>query len=491
MQGNNNSNVAATIARYAASRYFRIVLGAVTAFARPRLLAVEHYGVWTLLKIIPRYAAYLHLGARDAMRFFLPYHAAKKDYDTVESIKSSVFFSSLLLNLVLAAALLCAYVAGGFSTEVKLGLATMAIVVLLEFYLQYIVVLLRAHERFALLGRFHYVDTVSTFVLTIPLLYARGIYGLYVALIVSRLVVVLFLRTRFPTTVRRGFGARRLLSLVRRGGPIMLCDFMIDLVTTSDRWIVALLLGGTALGHYGIATMVFAFLIQLPGTAREVLEPRAMKDMDDSMSGTFLRQHLVVPTINLAYLMPFVIAPCYFCLPPTIALLLPRYTAGIAPAQVLICGVYFLALAYIPRPIIVANGWQLRVAPWLPCVLMLNVALSARFVAAGRGLAGVAFGSSVAFFALFVVLTAFVARQFHPTPIMTRGEKLCLALPFPFMIAMIALLQYIAPLVTMNRYLAAAGSSLVFCAATLALHRAAAKYCAALVPLKMPSARSR
>jgi len=237
--------------------------------------------------------------------------------------------------------------------------------------------------------------------------------------------------------------------------------------------------------------MVFAFLIQLPGTAREVLEPRAMKDMDESMSSAFLQKHLAVPTINLAYLMPFVIAPCYFCLPPAVELLLPRYTAGIAPAQVLVCGSYFLALAYIPRPIIVANGWQLRVAPYLPCVLMLNVALSARFVAAGWGLAGVAFGSGVAFFALFAVLTVFLARQFRPTPIMTRGEGLCLALPFPFMVAMIALLRYAAPLVTTNRYIAAIGSSAVFCAGMLALHRAVATYCEALVPLKMPMLRSR
>jgi len=490
MQHEKNSNVAATIASYAASRYFRIGLSAVTAFARPKLLTVEHYGIWTLLKVIPRYASYLHLGARDAMRFFIPYHAAKNERDTVESIKSSVFFSALLLNLVLAGVLLCMYFASGFTIEVKLGLVTMAAVVVLEFYINYIIAALRAYEHFALLARFHYVDTVAVFVLTIPLLYAAGIYGLYVAMIVSRLVMVLFLRTSFPVAVRRGFSMRRFVSLVRRGGPIMACDFIIDLVTTSDRWLVALLLGKTALGHYGIATMVFAFLIQLPGTAREVLEPRAMKDMDESLSGAFLQKHLVVPTVNLAYLMPFAIVPCYFMLPPAVDLLLPRYTAGVAPAQVLVCGLYFLALAYVPRPIIVANGWQLRVTPYLPCVLMLNVAVSARLVELGWGLAGVAFGSGVAFFALFAVLTTFLARRFRPRRIMTTREAVCLSMPFPFMIAMIAVLQYTAPFVTANRYVAAIGSSIVFCAAMLAVHRVAARCCAALVPLRIPRARS-
>jgi O-antigen/teichoic acid export membrane protein len=422
-----------TMVVYAGSRYFRQVSGVLLAILRPKLLGPNFYGLWTLFKVIPRYSRFMGLGAREALRFFLPYHRERGDTKRAQAITDSVFMATGFIHGVVGVALLLLCLFAGFSKEAKFGLVCMALFLPLEFFVRHVITILRAEARFSTIARYNYIESVAVFVLTIPLLYWFRIYGVFLSFLLTRLVIAGLMFREGGLRARARFQARTFAEMVRKGFPIMMSDFCIELITTSDRLIISLLLGQTALGYYGIAVMVLAILIQLPGTAREIMEPEVMQNMDGRATETFVDEYLLKPLVNTAYLMPFLIGPVCLALPVGIPLLLPRYLEGIVPTQIAALGVFFLALAFVPRPIIVANGWQSAVAKFLPLVLLVNVGVSVALVRAGYGILGVALGSSLSFALLFLTLFVFIAKRLHVHSRSWRRHVMALALPFPAM----------------------------------------------------------
>jgi len=364
------------------------------------------------------------------MRVLIPYHKSRQDHARLASIRDTTFTAALAANLAICVALLVLSVVSGASVQTRVGLAVVAVLILLNFFVEFQVAWARGDERFSLISSANYLQTSLALVLTFPLLYFLRLYGLYLTVIAATVAYMIFVHARFPIRARLRFSKATYRELLGKGAPIMVADFLIALIVTSDRLIVSAMLGQKQLGYYGVALMGFLLLTQLPGTANEVLEPRVMKRMDSSDSGVFVSKCLLQPLLHTAYLVPYVIGPALFAVPVAIPLLLPRYLPGVVPLQVLCFGAYFLALAYVPRPTIVARGWQTRIAFLLPIPLAGNIALSVILVKAGYGLLGVAAGSSVSFIVLFLTLTLFLQRRLRAS--IPGWDRFFLAILAPF-----------------------------------------------------------
>jgi O-antigen/teichoic acid export membrane protein len=448
---------------YASSRYFRQLSGILLAVLRPKLLGPTFYGLWTFFKVVPRYAKFIHLGARAAMRFYLPYYRQRGDNEHADQITNSVFAATGLLHVLAGMGLLLACLVQGMSHEVQFGLVCMAVYLPLEFFNRHILAVLRAEENFARISRYNYIESITVFVLTLPLLYWFRIYGVFLSVVLSRLSIDALMFFENGLRARLEFHRKPYVDMVRKGFPIMLADFCIEIIMTSDRLIIAILLSQTELGYYGIAIMVLAILIQLPGTAREIMEPQVMRDMDGRDNADFVDQYLLKPLINTAYLMPFLIGPVCLILPVGIPILLPKYLPGIIPTQIIALGVFFLALAFVPRPLIVANGWQVKIARYLALVLVVNLGLSIGLVELGYGIFGVAVGSSVSFALLFLTLFMFIAKRLSTHNQNWRRHVMGLALPFPIMCLVLFVLANSIPLWIGNSILCGAVEVALFC----------------------------
>lgn len=469
--GKEDKSVTAVVARYASSRFFEDLLKLITAFLRPKLLSPEHFGLWTLFKVIPNYARHAQLGSLPAMRYLIPYYAGKERHEKVTHLQETGLFSSLGLNCLLGVCLLALALKEGFSAEVKAGFFTMACAVVLQSYQNHYIALLKARQEFPVLTSSMYVRATSSLLLSLPLLYFFRIYGVYVSLIMSYVVAIAYFRWKCPLPVRARFRYDVFRHLIGKGFPIMLTGLSIALISTSDRLVVSYFLGTEELGYYGIAVMMFAFLKQVPGTAREVLEPRLMRSLERGSEETNVNEYLLKPMINTAYLMPFLIGPVFFVFPIFVSLLLPRYILGIEPTQILSLGVYFLAMTYAPQTMIVASNWQTQALLLIPPVLVANVLLSILLVKQGFGLSGVAASSSISFLLLSVALLGFLSRRLTEKGKEWRRHLVGLALPFPVMIFFLWALSASLPRLLSNDYVTAAVCVLLWWAIMFLLHR--------------------
>lgn len=462
MDTQKKSSMVETIVKYSSSRIYRNLLGVFSSFIKPKLLTPELFGLWNILNIIPNYASYLNLGTYDLMRYLIPYHNTRKEYNKNNEIKSNVFYGSLYLSLLIVVGLVFISVLGDLNLVVRLGLLTMACIVIMEWYYIYYIDYLLAYQNFKLVISSNYIKVSITFFLSIILIYLFGIYGVYLTGILTLIVIIFYLKSKQPLDIRNRFKYHIFRDLVKKGFPIMIINFIVILLTTSDRIIISYFLGIKQLGYYGIASMVFVFLMDIPGAAREVVEPKLMQSMTKNPKEQNLKEYFFKPLINTAYFMPFLIGPVYFIFPLVISLMLPRYILGIIPTQILVLGGYFLALAYVSRGIIVANNWQIKASIVMAFALPVNIGLSIVLVKLGMGITGVALGSSISFLILFISLLVFLRNRCNYALQDWKENIAGLCWPFPIMCVLIILLEYISKVMHINDFVAAFANITIF-----------------------------
>lgn len=452
-----------TITRYSSSTIYRHITRAVNAFIRPKLLEPELYGFWNLIGLFLFYSIYSNLGSRTSMAYLVPYHNGKGEFDRSLQIKGSVFFGTLYINIFISVILFIYALLDHIDTITRLGILTLSILMIINWYSEFYSVHIQSNQNFRLLTSKNYLDSTVSLLLSASLLYFLNIYGLYLSIIISGVITILYLKSKYHLEKHYVFNSNIFIDLIKKGFPIIIFGFSFVLIRTADRIIISTFLGNKMLGFYGIAVALFDFIMQIPGSSREVLEPRLMQSLSKNTVEENLSSYFLKPLYNIAYLIPLLIGSIFFIIPPFIHLLLPKYIPGIISAQIIIFGVYFLGLTFITRGIIVANGWQLKTLYITFPVLLLNIIMSIIFIKIGFGIEGVAFSSGISYLILFISLMVFVLSKHNYKPKEYIATILSLLLPFPIMLGTILSLIYISAMIFTNVYIGSIFKIFSFC----------------------------
>lgn len=454
---NDDDTILKNIIRYSSSKLFTRVIRLLNAFIKPKLLTPDLFGLWNLLHIIENYVSYAHIGSTTSMGYLVPYHNGKKEISRSNEIKASAYFGTLYIYLLLAiVAVTIGLYRNDFDLKVRVGIFTVAALIVMEWYFEYYITLLRADGKFKFLSSLNYLKPSLAVILSVILIYFFSIYGLYVSALLSNLVVICYMKKRIKNEAHARFKFKIFSGLVKMGFPIMLFGFTILLLKTCDRVVVSYFLGLDQLGYYGIAVMATTFIRQVPESAREIIEIKMMGDLHNLSTEELLREYFFKPLVNTAYYYPFLIAVVFFISPPLIYLILPKYASGILATQIILLGGYFLALAFLTRGIIVANKWQFASLLIFVPVIILSIIISIIFIKTGMGINGVALSSSISNVILFILLVRFIRIKYNITAAEWAVYYKNLYLPFIIFPATILALQYVLNIIQLNRFLSGA-----------------------------------
>jgi O-antigen/teichoic acid export membrane protein len=423
-----------SIVRYASSSLYRRALAAISAIIRPLLLSPEMFGLWTVLKVLPNYASYLHFGARTSMRFRIPRCEADGDIQSIKQFKAAVFYGSLLPNLAACVVLLALAALLELSPEGRAGLVAISLLLILNWRFDYFISVLKSHQKFRVVGATNYFRATLYLILTAALIALFGFYGvllcgiLTVALTTSYLLRLEQLKIPSPAE----FHSTIYLDLVRNGLPIVVFNLIVLFLRTSDRFVLLYFFDINEVGFYGLAVMVMGLALSVPAVAREVVEPRLMQNFGRGGMQENILLYMTRPLFNTACLMPFIVGPAILWFPEFVALLLPDYKEGINVAIILLLSSYFTAAVYALRGIIVAGNQQLGASFLLGTALLFNLALSIGLVKSGFGMEAVALATGLTFGLLMVSLLVFIHRRL-PVPGVALTYHLKFAL-IPFLL---------------------------------------------------------
>ena len=404
------TSIARNLARYTPSVLFGEMVSILNAIIRPKLLSPDLFGLWSLLNVIPSYSSYLHLGSRDYLRYQIPRLEAKGDHDAVSRMEATALMGALAPNLAVALALALLALFSSFETLVRTGLATMSILVLLTCVFEYTVNAMKGHQRFRDLARANYLRATTQLALSTGLMLWLGLYGLYIAVPLAMLITLLYLRTSCTYHAPSAFQWSLYREMVREGYAITLFAFLMTLLVTAGRLVVAGYLTTEEVGYYALATLALRGMLNFPGAAREVVEPRIMEAADSLEEESVLDTFLYRPLVANAFYLPFIIIPGYYFIPPLLTWLLPKYTAGIVPLQLILFGFYFLATAYPLRGILIGLRLQRPAALLMALCVILTVGFSLLALHTGHGIVGVSVANSLSY-ALMLIFNAWLLKM--------------------------------------------------------------------------------
>ncbi|MBY5923315.1 lipopolysaccharide biosynthesis protein [Ferrimonas balearica] len=416
-----------SVAQLAASRGLRHGLGLITAFLRPKLLGPEALGLFALLNLFPTYSTYLHLGARSSLRYQVPRLKGQGETEQIDALKNSVYWGSLILNLVLALMILGYATFGTEDSVTRFGLVCAAISVVLVWAFDHRMAELKSEERFGTLARITALRYGLQFALTLGLILTLGILGAFLALPICLALLYWSAREGSPRQ-RQPWEWQQFLHQVRLGFPILMLELVSLSLRLLDKLLVAWLLGLEALGYYTLGTMLLGPLMNLPGAAREVSEPKLMQETGYEASGQRLARHYWRPMHRTAWLMPLLILPAVLLLPGLIHYGLPEYGPAQHSAQLLALGSFFLALGYPARGLIVAHRWQAQAAKHAWMLVPVVMGVTALALMWWPKLETVAIGFSLGYAGLALALMHFLCQQLDRSPY--RAQALTLLLPF-------------------------------------------------------------
>ena len=421
---------------FASSNVFRQAVNAGATLLRPALLSPELFGLFSILRLVPTYAHYLHLGARHGMRYLTPLYEARGEHDRAEHLKATVFTGSLALNLIVAG-LLMAALWTDWPREIRIGLAICAVTVVLGCVYDHFIAEMKAHRMFKAVGVNNYLSAVVYLAGGVLLITTLGFYGALLAEVSVIAIMIAVMASGGLIRLRRGFDLALFKAAVSLGAPSLLFDATMLMMRTTDRMVIASMLDYEQLGYYGLGAMVMGYVMHIPGATREVMEADLFFRRDTLSSQEAFQTYMIKPMAMIGLCMIFVIGPMVLTLPLIIAMLLPAYTSGVPAAQVLMLGGYFMAIAFPVRGILAAYGWQRWGALILLGACALHAGLSVVLIAAGLGIVGVALSAGMSFFAAAMALTFFVIVKLPTRPRNWAASILQVFLPFLLMLAVL------------------------------------------------------
>ncbi len=442
------NRVLSDITHLVSSNLFKHLLSLITAFIRPKWLSPEHFGIWSLLNTVIGYMAYFDLGLRSAMRYEIPKH--RDAPEELAIIQGTSFWAMLTMVLILSLATTVFIFVVDIDETMRNCILIVIATVILGVYFEQRFNEMRGYQEFQLISKMVYLRFSVSSILTLVLIYFWGIYGAFAAVAISILMSNIFLRLHGTQVSYLHFNWGQCRHLIRLGFPIMMMAITEVVLRMTDKWVVAIYLGTRELGYYGIAAMILGPLLSIPGVSRDVTESLLMKEFshnDADSRARIVERYLATPLLQTCCLtMPILIGIAFFAVPAFIHLFLPQYVAGIQSTQILLIGSFFMAVTFPIRGIVIANGWQKKVAFLTLLPIILSLFINIYLVKLDYGIEGVAFGSSLAFVFLAILLNTFVLFRLRSDLKYSIKKLFVSTLAFPLMCGLIFIIEYKFPI---------------------------------------------
>jgi O-antigen/teichoic acid export membrane protein len=162
------------------------------------------------------------------------------------------------------------------------------------------------------------------------------------------------------------------------------------LLSTGDRWIVAVWGGPTMLGYYAFAGSVTAFAGVLAVVVRTVVFPQVYRQASSSGAAAALQMHLDRTLLPFARFVPPLLGGLSLAVGPLITGSMPQYVEAIGPARIFLLSGAAMGLVNLASVGAVAVGRQRQLPACATAALTLTLGLSSLALASGASLGAVA-----------------------------------------------------------------------------------------------------
>lgn len=434
------TDVVRDTAWFGIATYLAQALGLISAVLIRRYLGPAGMGLWTALMLIPTYTNYSHLGVLNAAEREIPFLYGKQDWQKAAVVRNVAFTATLLAALASTVVLLVLaarqdQVAN--APDVATGFRLIIVVVWAQLGFAFYSILARAAKRFKDLGLLTLLSAIVNIVAIVVLASRFGVPGMLLATGVAYSFMIAYLVLCLKLPVRLLLPQREIRRLMAIGLPIMVYGVMNVSLMNIDKITTVALLGTTSLGFYTLATMVKTYAWTVPSVIGMVMYPRLQERYGATGDPLHLKNMFLFPLIILAAFTPIFIGTLFFGTQFLAYTFLPDYASGLDSVRNIVIGTFFLAITVPAAQLMITLNKQLVLVAVSGVGIALAWGLNVLLIRRGMGIAGVALGTSCAYFITATVTIGLAARHY----IFTLGGivRLLARTYLPFLYASLAL----------------------------------------------------
>lgn len=405
-----------------ASFVVNLSCGSIRALVVMRILGPALMGAWKSALLLDSIGNFAQLGVSRGASLQVPVLDSQGNVAESDRTASSAGTFNLLLGLLLFVFI---FVASFFvrnpNLRVAMRFVALATGVSQPFYA--IRDLTSARHLFDVRAKETLLRTVVDFAAAIALAKLFGLAGFGMASAIPVIVAAVYLQRHARLKFRLRPDAGRIRKLIGCGLPYSLTEAGFDLLRRLDVLVMAVVLGTTFVGYYGIAFLImdFAAILAQKGVS-ETLSPHLLREFGRTGSFTGVVPFYETPARLFCYVLPPILGVGALLLPECVRFALPQYLPGVPAAEITLWAVFFVAVHGSMSSFFVA-------AEKLPVVLRLYAFLGAggavaQFVVmkAGLGLTGAAW-TTLTTMACLSLGEFFIARR-------VSGQSLREIIPF-------------------------------------------------------------
>jgi O-antigen/teichoic acid export membrane protein len=349
---------------------------------------------------------YIRLGANEAMLQEFPYAVGQGEQNYAQRVEAVVggfnLLSAVILSLLIMAGILLFKSAGTDRNQV-IWIALLVIFLINQIY-WFIQLQLQARKKFIALSKMTLGFALFSTSLGVLMAYCFGLYGLLAGLALSYVAMILSSSEGKSPLPKLAWDTSLVWKLVKIGFPIMLSQAFYILLLNVDKLIIWISMQKEDLGIYSIQSYIISIIILFPTVVSMVLYPNLMEDLGKNRHANNLQDYLTKTTQILAYVVAPLLGVLFIIIHLPIQWLLPQYVSAVVPSQILISSSFFLVISRMPAVILISmNRQTLLIAMTLPAILC-GVSVDWALIETGKGIAGVAVGTSISFI-LYAMLT--------------------------------------------------------------------------------------
>jgi O-antigen/teichoic acid export membrane protein len=371
---------------YALSRGASEAMLGVRGVTLALLLGPAAFGTWALLRLSTRYAALVGFAVLRGLEREMVPGDVKPGSGQPDSAATALGFILLACGTLAGTALAVSFVVPG--TQDRLLLRGFAAAALSEAVYNYTLTCIRVRSNLRAYAQIEAGTAVLHVLLAVGLAWVWGLAGAFGGLVLANLVGIAAASrwVDFQPALRLG-PLRRLLDV---GVPITLTIWVGILLSTADRWVVAVWGGSTLLGYYAFAASVTTPAIALGQVVRTVVFPQVYGEARSAGTVPAVQAHLERALLPFARLLPPLLGLLGLVAGPIIAVAMPGYLPAIGPARLFVLVGAATGLATVASVGAVAAGRQRKLPIYAATALAVTLGLSMLALENELGLEGVA-----------------------------------------------------------------------------------------------------
>jgi O-antigen/teichoic acid export membrane protein len=398
------------------------LFGLVRGVIIPRYLGPGLYGVLGALGLITKYGTYLQLGITTAVGREVPY-SLKRDNVAAADTLARAGYSFNLLTSVVPAFFLAGYALatwGRYEVVTSWGLVAFSFLLITSRFEIYFTTLFRAQRRFSSSLAFTVFKSATLFLLPVSLLFAYGLYGVFIGLVAGGAIVMLV----GSAWTRAWAGPWPDWAVIKKLLPVGLPLAGIGVLgfglQSVDRLMVIHFFGVRDVGYYMLAVTAVTFVYFLPMNIGQAMAPRIYGLSREGDRGAF-EEYLVKPSLLITYLVAALGGAVVIVAVPFVRYILPAYEPSVPVVAALLVGITCLGGAQGAAHILVALGRFRSIAAAQVFSLALAALAIYGAVRSGWGLVGVGAAASAGL-VVYACLMQFLAWRQMSLPARTFAQ---------------------------------------------------------------------